>query len=210
MTEQILFGTHNPSKIKRFQDACKFPEGYKLVTPQELNLPKFEIEENGQDEWENAKIKAIAYFEKSIVPALSLDTGFYIEGLKLEEQPGKHVQRKAGVLETDSGEVRFEKMTKFYIDIANKFGGEVEAYFKDVFCLFDGESFLRQEALRPVLLTNKIVEKDVHFPIASLYKVEKFNKYHHQLSALENDEYVRPSVEAVERIVAEFVGKTRI
>jgi 8-oxo-dGTP diphosphatase len=194
----ILLATHNPNKVKRFQNNLKL-KNIKIVSTQDLKLNTIEVQENGKDEYENSKIKAKAYFQKYNIPSLAIDTGFYIEGLTDDKQPGKHVQRIAGVLETDSDETRFKKMTNFYMQIAKNQGGIAKAQFKDVFCLFDGSDFKFQEAFREAVLTDKIFQKDVHFPIASIYKVSAFNKYYHQLSEAEMVEYIKPSLEAIKR-----------
>jgi|688.fasta_scaffold39139_4 XTP/dITP diphosphohydrolase len=203
----VLFATHNPAKIKRFLENVKL-QNCKLVSPQDLDLPKIDPEENGSSELENAKIKATAYFEISKVPSISLDTGFYVEGLQDSEQPGKHVQRIAGVLDTDSDEERFEKMSKYYTDIAKKFGGTAEAYFKDVFCVYNGKQYFYAEARREALLTTKIYQKDVHFPIASVYKIPRLNnKYYHQLNPEEMLDYIKPSILAVQSVIMDNFGE---
>ena len=197
--KKILLATHNPSKVKRFQLNLKI-DSVKFLSPQDLNLAKIDVEENGEDEFVNSQIKAKAYFTLSNdIPCLSLDTGFYIEGLPTEQQPAKHVQRIAGVLDTDSDQTRFEKMTNYYRQIARDQGGEAKAYFKDVFCLFDGIKTCFQVAKREALLTDFINQKDVNFPIASIYKVPTFNKYYHDLNQQEMLEYIKPSLDAVKK-----------
>jgi XTP/dITP diphosphohydrolase len=201
MLTKILFASHNPSKFKRFKDLIDWNDlGFEFVRSTDLNLPIEDPEETGATEKENAKIKADAYFKISKIPSLALDTGFYIENYPPEKQPGKHVQRIAGVLHSDSDEQRFEKMSKYYINIAKEFGGEAKAYFLDVFCLFDGQNYFYCEAKRPALITDKVHFKDVNFPIASVYKVPQFGKYYHDLSIEEMKEYIKPSLDAVEII----------
>lgn len=209
MTRQkvILFATHNPAKVKRFLENVTLYD-CRLVAPQDLDLPKIDPKEDGKNELENAKIKATAYFDIAKLPCISLDTGFYIKGLKDTQQPGKHVQRIAGVLEGDTDEKRFAKMSKYYINIANNFGGEVEAYFKDVFCVYNGSRYFYSEAKREALVTNKIYQKDVHFPIASVYKIPSLNnKYYHQLSSSEMLEYIKPSILAVQNLIMDNFGE---
>ena len=132
---------------------------------------------------------------------MALDTGFYIENYPPEKQPGKHVQRIAGVVHGDTDEQRFEKMSLYYINIAKEFKGEAEAYFLDFFCLFDGKNYFYQEAKRPAVLTDKVNFKDVHFPIASVYKVPQFDVYYHDLTPEQMKEYIKPSLDAVVKIV---------
>ncbi|MEI6728590.1 MAG: non-canonical purine NTP pyrophosphatase [bacterium] len=205
MITKILFASHNPSKFKRFKDSIDWVDlGLELVTSHDLNLPIQDPDETGATEKENAKIKADAYYKISKIPSLALDTGFYIENYPPEKQPGKHVQRIAGVLHSDSDDQRFEKMSQYYINIAKEFGGKAKAYFLDVFCLFDGRNYFYEEAKRSALITDKVNFKDVHFPIASVYKVSQFGKYYHDLSPEEMREYIQPSLNAVKKIILDY------
>jgi len=150
----ILLATHNPSKIRRFQKNLKIPK-VEFVSPRDLNLLKVEAKEDGKDEFVNSEIKARAYFEVAKIPCLSLDTGFYIQDLPDNKQPAKHVQRIAGVLETDSDEIRFQKMTDHYRQIAKNKGGQAEAFFKDVFCLFNGKKVDTGNVYRVIIAERK-------------------------------------------------------
>jgi thioredoxin reductase len=202
--QHILFATHNPSKIKRYKDFLNFSD-MQIVSAADLSLEISEITENGKNEWENAKIKAKAYFEnakqnqKNISAALSLDTGIYFENLGPDEQPKKDVQRIAGVLESDSDEIRYTKMTDFYIKLAQKYKGKLKGYFLDVYCLFDGKNYQKTEAKREIVLTDKVNKKDVHFPICSLYEV---NGIHYQnLNKEQLAEFLEPSLKAAKDLL---------
>jgi XTP/dITP diphosphohydrolase len=208
MLNKILFASHNPSKFRRFKDSIDWNElGFEFVRITDLNLPIEDPEETGATEKENAKIKADAYYKISKIPSLALDTGFYIENYPPEKQPGKHVQRIAGVLHSDSDDQRFEKMSQYYIKIAKEFGGDAKAYFLDAFCLFDGTNYFYEEARRSALITDRVNFKDVHFPIASVYKVPQFGKYYHDLSPDQMKEYIQPSVDAVKKIIRNYSKK---
>ncbi len=175
-----------------------------MVSPDQISLSKVDAREDGENEFVNSEIKAKAYFYASGVISLSLDTGFYVENLPDNQQPGKHVQRIAGVLEFDSDEVRYQKMVDYYINIAKSQGGTAMAYFKDVFCLFDGKKIMFSEGKRPFLLTTKINQKDVNFPIASIYKVPQFDKYYHDLNEAQMLEYIKPSLIAASKLVNDY------
>lgn len=201
----IIFATHNSSKIKRFSDPKLLPKGFELITVSDLGLISPEVEENGEDEFQNALIKAKEYFLLTKkIPTIALDTGFYIDGLKPENQPGKHVQRIAGVTETDTPETRYNKMIQYYSQIARRFGGSVKAIFKDVFCLWDGKKVYSFSAKREALITTEVFKPDYNFPIASIYKVPKFNKYYHQLNSEEMQEYIADSADAFSRTINAF------
>jgi inosine/xanthosine triphosphate pyrophosphatase family protein len=198
--KQVLFGTHNPNKIKRFQTHCRFQTA-ELISPQDINLPKVFVAEDGDSEHANAKQKAKAYFEASNYPSVALDTGFYITGLSDKQQPGKHVQRVAGVTDETSDDDRYDLMIKYYSDLAKETGGQREAYFLDIFCYYDGISIDFKEAKRPVILTDTPITKDVHFPISCLYKLPQTGKYYHHASPEEMAEFVKPSAQALTELV---------
>lgn len=201
---QIILATHNPSKIARIKNNLQL-NGIEFVTPQDLNLKIKDPAETGQNEWENAKIKAEAYFQNSKIPSLSLDTGFYFDTLDSSKQPGKDVQGSAGVLSSDDDETRFKKMTNYYQKLVAEFGTELPAYFKDVFCLFDGNKYLQTTAIRPVILTQQIVGKDVHFPLASLFKTKASKEFYHNLTPDQMLEFIQPTLSAVTQILVEFM-----
>ena len=198
--QQILIATHNPSKVERLQKFVNSSQ-FELLSPNTFSKSVPKVIENGEDEKANAKIKAEGYFEVFQTPCLSLDTGFYLDDLPLQKQPGKHAQRVAGVTEDDSDENRYQKMLKYYLNLANSFGGKASGYFKDVFCLKMTDKILFQTAIRPVILTNKVYKKDVHLPISSLYLVPPFFKNYHELSNLEMQKFVESTVKAVNEIL---------
>jgi inosine/xanthosine triphosphate pyrophosphatase family protein len=198
---QILLATNNSSKVKRYQFLeQKLP--IKLLSLKDLGV-ELKVDENGATELENAKIKATAGYNTSKIPSIGLDSGFYIQGLDAEQQPGKEVKRKAGVLENDSIETSYHKMLQFYINLANQLGGQAEAYFLDTFYLFDGQKYFEAEAKRQVVLTNSPFGQDFHFPLCSLYKVNGI--YYHQLNKEQMEEFLKPSNEALRGIVRRFL-----
>ncbi len=213
---EILLATHNKSKIKRYQEKLDFQE-ITFVTTDDLEITISEPDENGSDEWENAKIKAKAYYQKTGKVSLAQDTGLYFdyESLKgkhsdeeFPEQPGKDSQVIAGVTLHDSQEKRYEKMLKFYTGIAKRFGGQIKAYFKDVFCLYDGQKFYKAEGIRRITFTEKVhSQKDVYFPLCSFYKVDRFNKYYHDLSEEEMEQFLEPGLKQARTLLEHFVAK---
>lgn len=201
---KFLFATTNASKLTRFKNFVQdFAE---IVSPTDLNLPAIEVEENGSNEWENAKLKAQAYYQLAKIPTFALDTGLYIRDLSDDQQPGKDVKNSAGVLPGDSKQIAFKKMTDYYINIAEKLGGTAEAYFEDVFCLYNGQDFHRNQAIRAITITTKIFQEDLNFPICSLYKVLQFDKYYHELNQQEMDQFIKPSQLALQELLTSFKG----
>lgn len=199
---QIFLATHNLSKIKRLQNYLKI-DNLQLLSfqdyPSLLSLP----EEDGNSELENAKIKAKSYYQQVQITCLALDNGLYFEQLPADQQPGKHVQRIAGVLDTDSPQVRFDKMVEFYSQLARQHGGFLPGYFLDVYCLFDGKEFYYQQARRNIVLTDQVHQVDLDFPICSLYQVN--GVYYHDLSTEQMQAFLEPSLQAVRKLILDYL-----
>jgi thioredoxin reductase (NADPH) len=199
---RVLFATHNPSKVARLNQYVSVPN-VELLSTQEFGVKSIEVDEHGKDEIENSQAKAKAFFDAYNIPSMALDTGLYFEGVSEDEQPKQNVQGTAGVEFGDSDEVRYQKMTDHYIVLANKYGGSLNGYFLDVYTLFDGKNYYTQSAKRPILLTNQVHNKDVHFPIASLYTVN--GVYHHEMTDEQMAEYLQPSMGAVGTLLTDFL-----
>jgi len=81
-----------------------------------------EVKESGNNPVENARIKAMAYFQafRSLAgidyPVFSCDSRLYIEGLSESEQPGVHVRRVGDKILTD------EEMVDYYSSVAQRLG----------------------------------------------------------------------------------------
>ena len=198
---QVLFATHNPSKVDRLNQYLSIPD-IKLISTSELDIKPIEVEENGADEIENSQLKAKGFFDEYDICTMALDTGLYFDEVTEIEQPKQNVQGVANVILGDSDETRYTKMTDHYIALANKYGGSLSGYFLDVYTLFDGKNYYTKSAKRPILLTNQIHQKDVHFPIASLYTVD--GVYHHDMTDGQMTDYLRPSITAVTELLTQY------
>ena len=198
----VLFATHNPSKVERMR---KFlgNKSVELKSPVELNLESFEVEENGDTEMENAKLKAEAFFNKYNISSIALDSGLYFEGVSEDEQPGRHIQRIAGAGKGEDDEKRFSLMTEYYINLAKKYGGSIRGFFLDAYSLFDGKSHITGTAQRHFVLRDKQFHKDVHFPIACLYTVG--GKPVKDLTETEEYEFVKPAMDCANHILNQLL-----
>ena len=197
----VLFATHNPSKVERLAQYVSISD-VQLISTAELGVKTIEVDETGNNEVENSCLKAKAFFDEYDICTVALDTGLYFEGVDKTEQPKQNVQGIAGVVLGDSDEIRYAKMTDHYINLANKYGGNLTGYFLDVYTLFDGQNYHTKSAKRPILLTNQIHQKDVHFPIASLYTVG--GVYHHEMTDDQMSEYLKPSMDAVAELLTDY------
>ncbi len=113
--ERFVLGTHNPDKARELVDLfTELFEDPLVVLPIEIDrivhafvvqnaadntpVPHLDIvpnvEENGATLEENARIKARAWCKAVQLPALSEDTGLFVDAL--DGQPGIHAARYAG------------------------------------------------------------------------------------------------------------------
>ncbi len=102
---RLLLGTTNHRKIREWRHILG-RVAVELVDPHQLGLA-VDAAETGDTPEENARIKSIAYFDASAIPAFSLDAALRIEGLPDDQQPGVHVRRiGGGASATDARMVR--------------------------------------------------------------------------------------------------------
>jgi leucyl-tRNA synthetase/8-oxo-dGTP pyrophosphatase MutT (NUDIX family) len=184
---EVVLATHSLAKIKRWKEQLNIP-GAHLVTTQDLELDVPEIIETGDSEIENARIKAKAFWDVTQKLCIAGDSGMYLDGVPEAEQPGKDTKKAAGVLATDDSDTTWKKMIDFYISKVEKYGknGELHAYFKDAFSLFDGLNYYDIEVKRPIVITNQITYPQFKmFPLCNIYKVPKFDKYYYDLKSEE-------------------------
>ena len=127
---QLLFGTTNKSKIAVMQKVVKHL-GIDLVSLSDVSAPKLRIEENGNSPLDNARIKALAYYDALKIPLFSCDSGLYIDGLDDARQPGLNI-RGAGDYMND------DEAISYYSAMAEAFGGKMTARYKNAICLVLG------------------------------------------------------------------------
>jgi len=199
---KLLIATHNPSKVKRYQNELAGSlDKIELISLGDLDFKIETPEEIGESTLEIVKNKVKFYFEKTGTPCFSSDSGLYFPNLPWELQPKQNVKGIAGAGDQMSVDEIYEKMIEFYSNLATEFGqnGELEGYFLDSFCVFDGEHYFCSEVKRSITLTDRINKKDVNFPICSLYKVK--GKYYHDLTTTEMKEFLQESSKALKNII---------
>jgi leucyl-tRNA synthetase len=177
--KEVFLASTNASKKLRIEKLLA-DKGIKIkiVTAKDLGLEPIEVNEDG-DLLENAKQKALAYLGKVDLPILAGDSGFFIEGEKIDPVKVKRNALNGEDENNLSQEQIAEKLSPYYQEIARKHGGEVAAFMRDTFALVlpDGE-VVTTESDREVILTDKIVGKvDIFLPIRSLYKSKATGKY---------------------------------
>ena len=195
----MLYGTGNPAKLNAMKKRLS-GVGITLVGLKDLGCEIPEVVEDGKTPLENARKKAVAYFEAFRIPVFSCDSGLYIDGVPENEQPGVHVRRVNGKVLSD------EQMIVHYSSFAKKYGNPTARY-RNAICFVADEKHI-YEAMEPSMgssafvLTSKpypVMKKG--FPLDSLSVDIKTGKYYYELTGNELDRL------AVEDGFAEFFRK---
>ena len=195
----MLYGTGNPAKLNAMKKRLS-GLGITLVGLKDLGCEIPEVVEDGKTPLENARKKAVAYFEAFRIPVFSCDSGLYIDGVPKNEQPGVHVRRVNGKVLSD------EQMIVHYSSLAKKYGNPTARY-RNAICFVEDEKHI-YEAMEPsmgssaFILTSKpypVMKKG--FPLDSLSVDIKTGKYYYELTGNELDRL------AVEDGFAEFFRK---
>lgn len=196
---KLLYGTGNPAKLNAMKKRLS-RVGITLVGLKDLGGEIPEVAEDGKTPLENARKKAVAYFEAFRIPVFSCDSRLYIDGVPENEQPGVHVRRVNGKVLSD------EQMIVHYSSLAKKYGNPTARY-RNAICFVADEKHI-YEAMEPSMgssafvLTSKpypVMKKG--FPLDSLSVDIKTGKYYYELTVNELDRL------AVEDGFAEFFRK---
>ncbi|MGM9988405.1 MAG: non-canonical purine NTP pyrophosphatase [Bacillaceae bacterium] len=131
---KLVYGTTNQAKLKSMKEYVE-AIGIEIIglnAFSHLQIPS--VDETGNDPLENARIKALAYYEVTKMPVFSCDSGLYIEGIEDSLQPGVHVRNVNGQYLDD------DQMIAYYSGIAKSYGGQCVAQYKNAICLVLGEN----------------------------------------------------------------------
>lgn len=198
---KILYGTGNPAKLNGMRNWLSSLE-IEIIGLNDIDMDIPEIEEDGNTPLENAKKKALGYYNAFHMPVFSCDSGLYIENIPEEEQPGVHVRTINGRYLSD------EEMIEYYANLAEKYG-DLKARYKNAVCLVteDGNVHSAMEecmASKPFIITSKPhKERKKGFPLDSLSIDIRTGKYYYDLEAGESD-YESVSDEAENGFVSFF------
>ena len=131
---KLIYGTTNAGKLAAMKRSLASLAGVEIVGLKEMEaalnqagktLP--EVQETGTTNLENARLKAMAYYDVLKMPVFSCDSCLYFDGLPEERQPGVHVRNIRGKCLTD------EEMTVYYADLAKTYG-DITARYKNAIC----------------------------------------------------------------------------
>ncbi len=180
---KILYGTGNPAKLSAMKSRLE-QLGIELIGLNDLrekgfNIP--EVLESGNTPLENARQKALAYYETFHMPVFSCDSGLYFDNVPDEVQPGVHVRNVNGKCLSD------EEMMEYYGNLVKKYGN-LTARYKNAICfVMDGnqifekmDSSIESEKFILTDLPHSVIRRK-GFPLDSMSIDIKTNKYYYDL-----------------------------
>ena len=124
---KLLYGTGNPAKLSSMKRIVK-KLGMELIGLKDLDCESPDVPETGRTPLENARQKALAYYDAFHIPVFSCDSGLYFDGIPDDIQPGVHVRTIEGKRLTDV------EMIAYYSDPARRYGN-LRARYKNAICL---------------------------------------------------------------------------
>jgi XTP/dITP diphosphohydrolase len=96
---KLLIGTNNPGKVREYEELLTDLSGTLEITFPARESLTLEVEESGETFEENARIKALAYAQASVLMSLADDSGLEVDALG--GAPGVHSARYAGPATSD-------------------------------------------------------------------------------------------------------------
>ena len=126
---KLLYATGNPAKFTAMQNRLSELD-IELISLRDLRaqgIPIPDVPETGNTPLENARQKALAYYEAFRMPVFSCDSGLYFEDVPEEIQPGVHVRTVNGVYLTD------EQMLAHYTGLVKRYG-RLTAKYRNAIC----------------------------------------------------------------------------
>ncbi len=182
---KLLYGTGNQAKLSAMRNRLQ-RLGIELIGLNDLRaegrrIP--EVSENGNTPLENARLKAMSYYETFQIPVFSCDSGLYFDNVPDEIQPGIHVRNVKGKCLSD------EEMIEYYAGLVRQYGNLIARY-KNAICFVMDENHIYESmddsmASETFILTDKphSAIRKKGFPLDSISIDRKTNKYYYDLSA---------------------------
>lgn len=180
---KLLYGTSNQAKFSVMKSRLE-----KLnITLLSLHDLKAEgrkipdVPEDGNTPLENARQKAMAYYEAFQIPVFSCDSGLYFDNVPDEVQPGVHVRNVHGRCLSD------EEMIEYYAGFVKQYG-KLTAKYRNAICLVMDKGHI-YEAMEPSMESKKFILTDIPyskirekgFPLDSMSIDIKTNQYYYEL-----------------------------
>ncbi len=191
MKMKLLFGTGNLAKLSVMKHRLKKID-IELIGLGDLkaagkSIPK--VLENGNTPLENARLKALKYYEAFQMPVFSCDSGLYFDNVPDEVQPGVHVRNVNGKCLSD------QEMMEYYAGLVRKYGNLIARY-RNAICFVMDEKRIYESVdssmdSEKFILTDKphSAIRKKGFPLDSMSIDMKTNKYYYDLPADELEQF---------------------
>ena len=202
----IYFGTNNTAKINYIKNIIKVLP-LEVIGINKLENIDHEINESGKEPLENAKIKALYYYDQIKKPVFSIDSGLFFENVEYKDQPGINVRRVNGRKLSD------DEMIEYYSKLSEKYGGEIIGYYKNAMYIKinDEINFEKDDGkinTEKFILSSKAHQKRIEgWPLDSLSKEIKSGRYYYDINRIwDNEEiekeYIKTFNEVIKKIKA--------
>lgn len=180
---KLLYGTGNLAKLSTMRNRLEQLDieliGLNALRAEGKIIP--EVIEDGNTPLENARLKAMAYYEAFQIPVFSCDSGLYFDNIPDELQPGVHVRNVNGKCLSD------DEMIDYYSGLVKTYGNLVARYRNAICFLMDDTHIY--EAMEPSMESEKFILTDKPhstirkegFPLDSISLDIKMNKYYYDL-----------------------------
>lgn len=185
---ELLYGTGNPAKLSAMKKRLE-KLGIELIGLKDLACEIPTVPEDGNTPLENARQKAMAYYQAFHLPVFSCDSGLYFENVPDSIQPGVHVRMVGGKCLTDN------EMLDYYAKLAEQYG-DLVAKYKNAICLVMDETHVYEAMELSMESETFIITKKPHpnlqkrkkgFPLDSLSIHIETGKYYYDLEEKELD-----------------------
>ena len=180
---KLLYGTGNLAKLSAMRNRLEQLDieliGLNDMRAEGKIVPK--VIEDGNTPLENARLKAMAYYEAFQIPVFSCDSGLYFDNVPDEVQPGVHVRNVNGKCLSD------DEMIDYYSGLVKAYGNLVARYRNAICFVMDNTHIY--EAMEPSMESEKFFLTDKPhstirkegFPLDSISLDIKTNKYYYDL-----------------------------
>ena len=201
--KEIIFATGNQSKGKRFEEGL-LKNNIKTLTLKDINV-KLDVEENGINAIENARIKAKACYKLTNKPSIGMDDTLYFEGVPEDKQPGLFVRRVNGKTLND------EEMIEHYLNLVKKYGKNGILNAKWIYGMVaindkgeENEYTWEKDNIYFVDKQSEIINPG--YPLNSITKLKGINKYLTELTE-EDKEKTKVDESDVIRFIVKSLNK---
>lgn len=180
---KLLYGTGNLAKLSAMRNRLEQLDieliGLNDMRAEGKIVPK--VIEDGNTPLENARLKAMAYYEAFQIPVFSCDSGLYFDNVPDEVQPGVHVRNVNEKCLSD------DEMIDYYSGLVKAYGNLVARYRNAICFVMDNTHIY--EAMEPSMESEKFILTDKPhstirkegFPLDSISLDIKTNKYYYDL-----------------------------